>query len=86
MARFEVLGREDDCALIRSLVERLAEDDPQAKLIAAVAQANGSTTIASQTMKSISQETQSELPRSIWQTPISHHSMIQVCHDAGNTQ
>src|SRR6218665_236114 len=56
MARFEVLGREDDCAPIRSLGERLAEDDPQAKLIAAVAQANGSTTIASRTMKSISQE------------------------------
>jgi len=31
MARFEVLGRDADCGLIRSLAKRLAEDDPDAQ-------------------------------------------------------
>ena len=39
LARFEVLGRETDRALIRSLARRLAEDGPEAsRLRAAVSQ------------------------------------------------
>ena len=42
MVRFEVLGRESDRELIRSLARRLAEDDAQAqRLRATVSQGTG---------------------------------------------
>ena len=38
MARFEVLGRDADRELIRSLAKRLTEDDPQANRLRAIVQ------------------------------------------------